>query len=59
MPGGGLKSDQVIPLLASTNDIDQDTANWLLKQHPEWGDDLAGWFTRAIRAVADDADEAR
>ena len=51
MPGGGLKSDQVIPLLASNRDIDQDTANWLLKQHPEWGDDLAGWFTRQFEQL--------
>ena len=45
MPGGGLAANQVIPLLASANEVDLDTANWLLKRHPEWGDDLAGWFT--------------
>lgn len=44
-PGGKLTANQVIPLLASANEVDLDTANWLLKRHPEWGDDLAGWFT--------------
>ncbi len=49
MPGGKLTPNQVIPLLASSNEVDLDTANWLLKRHPEWGDALAGWFTERLK----------
>ncbi len=51
MPRGGLEADQVIPLLGSSNEVDLDTANWLLKRHPEWGDDLAGWFSGQFRTL--------
>lgn len=56
MPGGGLKSEQVVPLLASKNNVDLDTANWLLKHHSEWGDDLAGWLTEQFSRLPKDAD---
>lgn len=55
MPGGGLKSNQVIPLLASANEVDLDTANWLLKRHPEWGNDVAGFFTEQLGKLPKDA----
>lgn len=51
MPGGKLTPNQVIPLLASSNEVDLDTANWLLKRHPEWGNDVAGWFTEQLAAL--------
>jgi putative membrane-bound dehydrogenase-like protein len=55
MPGGGLKPNQVIPLLASANEVDLDTANWLLKRHPEWGNDVAGWFSEQLAKLPHEA----
>ncbi len=55
MPGGGLQPDQVIPLLAADNEVDLDTANWLLKRHPEWGDHVAGFFTEQLGKLPRDA----
>jgi putative membrane-bound dehydrogenase-like protein len=51
MPGRGLTPKQVIPLLASANEIDLDTANWLLQRHPEWGNDVAGWFAEQLASL--------
>jgi putative membrane-bound dehydrogenase-like protein len=44
MDGGGLKPEQVTPLLASTNAILRQAAQWIAGHHPEWGEALAGFF---------------
>ena len=49
MPGGNLKPEQVIPLLASTNALLKQTANWIISHHPEWGDALAQRFDDRLR----------
>ena len=44
MPGGNLKPEQVTPLLASTNALLKQTANWIISHHPEWVGALAGFL---------------
>ena len=41
MPGGNLKSTKVVPLLASTNALLNETAVWIVGHHPEWGGEMA------------------
>ncbi len=48
MPGGGLKPEQVTPLLTSTDAGLQQTARWIVSHHPEWGGQLAGFFEQQL-----------
>ena len=60
MPGGGLKPEQVTPLLASTNALLAETAWWIVSHHAEWADALAGHFAqRLAMPAAGDADLQR
>jgi putative heme-binding domain-containing protein len=52
MPGGNLKSAQVVPLLASTNVPLRDTAVWIIGRHPEWGDEMARWIQDWFREIS-------
>jgi hypothetical protein len=49
MDNGGLKPEQVTPLLASSNTILKQTAQWIVSHHPEWGEALAGFFRERCR----------
>ena len=53
MPGGGIKPEQVIPLLSSRDDDLRNTALWLVAQHTEWGGELAEWFGRQLATLSD------
>jgi putative membrane-bound dehydrogenase-like protein len=53
MPGGGIKPEQVIPLLNSHDSGLRDTARWLLTQHPEWGGELSEWFRTQVAQLPD------
>ncbi len=44
MPGGGLKPEQVVPLLTSENALLRETALWLVSRHGEWGDALGDYL---------------
>ncbi len=44
MPGGGLKPDQVVPLLSSNDPTLRETALWLVARHGDWGDALADFL---------------
>lgn len=48
MPGGGLTPDQVVPLLASTDNSLRDTALWLVNRHPEWGESLGAYLDQQL-----------
>ena len=50
MPGGGLKSEQVTPLLTSTNARLAETAWWIVSHHADWADALAGHFAQRLAA---------
>ena len=50
MPGGNLKPEQVTPLLASTNALLKQTANWIISHHPEWAGALAGFLKERLAA---------
>lgn len=56
MSGGGLKAEQVTPLLNHTNETLCLTASWIVGHHTEWGATLAGYFRERLTASpADDA----
>ncbi len=44
MDHGGLKPEQVTPLLLSSNSALKETGAWLVSHHPEWGEALAGFL---------------
>ena len=50
MDGGGLKPEQVTPLLTSSEPPLKQTAWWIAERHPEWGGALAGFFRRRLDA---------
>jgi putative membrane-bound dehydrogenase-like protein len=55
MPGGHLESQQVIPLLNSSEPMLRDTARWLVARHTEWGAELSEWFRKQLAALLDDS----
>lgn len=50
MDGGGLKAEHVTPLLASGNSSLRRAASWITGRHPEWAEDLAGFFRERLAA---------
>src|SRR5262249_17476102 len=50
MEGGGLKPEQVAPLLVSTEPVLRQTASWLVSRHADWGGALAGFFRERLTA---------
>jgi putative heme-binding domain-containing protein len=48
MDGGGLKPEQVTPLLSSSDAILKQTAAWIVSRHSEWGGVLAGFFRQRL-----------
>jgi putative membrane-bound dehydrogenase-like protein len=50
MDGGGLKVETVAPLLSSTDPMLRETAVWIAGHHPEWGSELAGFFSSRLAA---------
>jgi putative membrane-bound dehydrogenase-like protein len=51
MDGGGLKPEQVTPLLASSDPVLKQTALWIVSHHPEWGEALAGFLRERLSAA--------
>lgn len=49
--GGGLKPEQVTPLLSSTDEGLSETARWIVSRHSEWGGELAGYFAGQLEKV--------
>lgn len=48
MPGGGLTPGNVTPLLTARDPILEQTASWIVGNHPEWGEALAQTFRRRL-----------
>jgi hypothetical protein len=48
MDGGGLKAEMVTPLFFSPVPVLQQTASWIARHHPEWGQELAGYFGQRL-----------
>ena len=48
MDNGGLKPEQVSPLLVSSDDHLKETGAWIVSHHPEWGEALAGFLRDAL-----------
>src|SRR6185503_11055759 len=52
MPGGNLKSTQVLPLLVSTNALLKETALWIIGRHPDWGGEMARWIQDWFKEIS-------
>lgn len=57
MPGGKLKSGQVIPALMSTNQLLHSTALWLLGRHKEWGVEVAQMVEDRFAVISSDGEQ--
>ena len=51
MPGGNIKSADVIPHLGASDATLRDAARWVVSQHPDWGGELAQWFNQQLKAL--------
>lgn len=59
MDGGGLKPDQVIPLLEHEHATLRLTAAWIVGHHPEWGEALVAYFQKRLASPPSTAEEQR
>jgi len=50
MDGGGLSAKTVAPLLGSTEPMLRETAVWVAEHHPDWGGELADFFSGRLAA---------
>ena len=57
MPHGGLKPEQVTPLLRDKDELIRETARWIVSRHDNWGEALAGFLGERLKegAVTDSA----
>jgi putative membrane-bound dehydrogenase-like protein len=53
MRGGGVNSQQVIPLLNTEEPVLREAALWLVSRHTEWGGDLNAWFRDRLGELLD------
>lgn len=52
MPGGGIKSDDVIPHLNAADETLRQAAGWVVRRHPEWGGELAQYLLHQLNDAA-------
>lgn len=52
MPQGGLQPDDLLGWLDSNEPVLKYTANWIVGNHPDWGNALAAFFRRRLAAPA-------
>jgi putative membrane-bound dehydrogenase-like protein len=51
MPAGDIKAADVVPHLGAKDETLRDAAGWVVRQHPEWGGDLAQYFAQQLKAI--------
>jgi putative membrane-bound dehydrogenase-like protein len=51
MDGQHLRPAEVQPHLNSPDATLRDTARWIVRRHPDWGTELAGWFRERLAGV--------
>ncbi|MEX2168377.1 MAG: PVC-type heme-binding CxxCH protein [Pirellulales bacterium] len=51
MPDGGLQATDVVPLLDSRDDTARAAADWIVRRHPEWGQELAAWLGQQLEQL--------
>lgn len=51
MPGGDIKSRDVIPHLGASDETLRQAARWVVSQHSDWGGDLAQWINQQLKAL--------
>ena len=59
MDHGGLRVDDVVPLLTESDPGLKSAALWTAGNHPEWGAALAGYFREQLARVNDPAEDRR
>jgi putative heme-binding domain-containing protein len=52
MHGTNLFASDVVPLLASTNALLEETAMWISGHHPEWGGEIARWIQDWFKPIS-------
>jgi putative membrane-bound dehydrogenase-like protein len=52
MEGGALSARSVTPLLVATDPVLRQTADWIVKHHPEWATALVDFFAQRLTAVS-------
>lgn len=52
IPEGALKSSEVLPLLTEGNSPLWQAARWIVSRHPEWSDQMVGWFQEQLASPA-------
>ena len=51
MPDGGLKATDVVPMLDSRDETARAAADWIVRRHPEWGNELAAWLGQQLEQL--------
>ncbi len=51
MPNGEIKPADVIPHLGVTDNTLRNAAGWVVRQHPEWGGELAQWLGQQLKSL--------
>lgn len=58
MDNGGLKPNQISPLLLSSDPNLKETGAWLVSHHPEWGEALAGLLRAEVNKASSPEQQA-
>ena len=58
LPEGGLTVDPILQLLRRDDEVLRETALWIARRHPDWGDDLAAQLGQMLQGERDLADES-
>jgi putative membrane-bound dehydrogenase-like protein len=56
MPGGNLSANEVTPYLLNANNELRETAWWIASKHPNWGDQMVGFFRERLERKQWDAE---
>lgn len=51
MPNGDLKASDVVPYLGAKDETLREAAGWVVRQHPEWGGDLAQYLAQQLESL--------
>lgn len=58
LPEGGLTVDPILQLLRRDDEVLRETALWIARRHPDWGDGLATQLREMLQSVGNLTDES-
>jgi putative heme-binding domain-containing protein len=59
MPGGAIRSAEVIPHLGASDETLREAARWVVAQHADWGGELAQWLDGQLKALPSQTTHAK